>query len=311
MSTALVLVLLITLVSCDQLHQSRPAIGIFSTPTPSHLASYGETIIPGSYVKWLEQSGHRIVMLRYDIDPDDLSGVLSSLNGFILPGGWGKPTLSPDTEEDKRQLAAMAQVYHYAMASNKAGAPFPLWGTCLGFEIMALLATGREVLTETNSQSSIDPLWTADTTTSRMLGDLPDDVAVGALKHNVTANYHHYGVLPADFEAHAGGDWRVVVTQTDRDGLEYVAAFEHRDFPIFAVQWHPERAGFEAKPKFDSNEAQLVSLRLSQHLSMVLGKHSRESSVEYDLGPSYLSYSHREVWLQSPQDFPFESVYVL
>lgn len=35
--------------------------------------------------------------------------------------------------------------------------------------------------------------------------------------------------------------FKVTALSTDRDGLEYIANMEARDYPITATQWHPVR----------------------------------------------------------------------
>ena len=62
----------------------------------------------------------------------------------------------------------------------------------------------------------------------------------------ITYNNHHDGVFPNTFEKYPElrDNYRVLATTTDRQGLEYVATFEHRVFPFYAHQYHPEKVQF-------------------------------------------------------------------
>ena len=42
-------------------------------------------------------------------------------------------------------------------------------------------------------------------------------------------------------------DWRVTAINKDTQGLEFVSSFEHRQYPIYGVQFHPEKNAYEWK----------------------------------------------------------------
>ena len=64
---------------------------------------------------------------------------------------------------------------------------------------------------------------------------------------NVTVNYHHDGLKPSTFESNGklANFFKVLSTNTDANGKPFVSTIEARDFPIYAVQYHPERPQFE------------------------------------------------------------------
>jgi hypothetical protein len=56
---------------------------------------------------------------------------------------------------------------------------------------------------------------------------------------------HHDGITPILFEKYDElKQFCVIAHGSDRKGMEYVAAYEHRDYPIYCVQYHPEKAPF-------------------------------------------------------------------
>lgn len=42
-------------------------------------------------------------------------------------------------------------------------------------------------------------------------------------------------------------DFNVLSTNFDDNGIEYVSTIEHKRYPIFGTQWHPEKNTYEWK----------------------------------------------------------------
>ena len=45
-------------------------------------------------------------------------------------------------------------------------------------------------------------------------------------------------------------DWAVTAISKDTQGLEFVSSFEHKQYPIYGVQFHPEKNAYEWKVTF-------------------------------------------------------------
>ena len=68
----------------------------------------------------------------------------------------------------------------------------------------------------------------------------------GADGHNVTENWHQYGVTPETFVARVAPSGMVALaTNTDKMGLPFVSTMEHSTLPIYSTQWHPEANSFD------------------------------------------------------------------
>eukprot|EP00904_Undaria_pinnatifida_P007943 jgi/Undpi1/4279/HiC_scaffold_17.g07645.m1 len=81
---------------------------------------------------------------------------------------------------------------------------------------------------------------------SRMLAGFSSELLEKATTENLTANAHTKGVAPKDFAA-SGLDqiFRLLAVNADRQGREYVSAVEAFEYPIYGLQWHPEKAPYE------------------------------------------------------------------
>lgn len=79
---------------------------------------------------------------------------------------------------------------------NENGDYFPLWGTCLGFELLTYLsANGSEHRASCFSQSQSLPLeFKSDFRSSRLFGAASDEVIDILKSEPVTSNFHQFCV---------------------------------------------------------------------------------------------------------------------
>ena len=226
----------------------RPIIGILTLPNDAYAKVHGYSYFPASYVKWVESGGARVVPIPYDLPAGELKKLLSSLNGALFTGGAAS-FFTP--EGDLTQFAATASlVFNESVKSFAAGETWPVWGTCLGHELISVLGAGADpsVLTggfdSENLTLAVD--WTAAATTSRVFSsvDVRNRYASGA----IAMNAHTQGITPANFAAskRLSSTFTVTSTQVDRAGREFVASQEGQaGLPIFSTQWHSEKSLFE------------------------------------------------------------------
>ncbi|PVD39424.1 hypothetical protein C0Q70_02054 [Pomacea canaliculata] len=90
----------------------------------------GDTYIPASYIKYLEQAGARVVPIRAGEQEDYYNNLFSKING-------------------ENSLNYNHKRYNAASSVSQAAAVgdiFPLWGTCLGFELLNTITAGQNLL---------------------------------------------------------------------------------------------------------------------------------------------------------------------
>merc|ERR1712018_695065 len=116
----------------------RPIIGILAQELSHSLEPwYGDnytSYIGAAYVKWIEQAGARVVPVLIDQPEDYYETIFSSTNGLLIPGG----AVSLD---DSGYAKAGKILFNKAIDS---GSYWPIWGSCLGFELLAYLSNEEQ-----------------------------------------------------------------------------------------------------------------------------------------------------------------------
>ena len=124
-----------------------------------------------------------------------------------------------------------------------------LHGTCLGFEVLAILASKNEsILVNSDAENYPQPLYpTEKAKDSRFFSALPSRVVKNLFRKPYAMENHAHAV---PFEAFASNPdlanfFNVLTLSTDRQDVVYVSTMESPNYPISATQWHPEKNAFE------------------------------------------------------------------
>ncbi|XP_076443116.1 gamma-glutamyl hydrolase-like [Babylonia areolata] len=264
------------LVSRFSVVNDRPIIGIAAQETAKG-NPHGETYIPATYVKYLQQAGARVVPVRAGEPDDYYTDLFSKLNGVLFPGGGVSLTES--------QYARTGRIlYNLTLqAFDGSGEVFPLWGTCLGFELLNTITAGKNLLQKTDAENITLPLdFAPGFRHSRMMGQIPQDVLNYLTNEPVTQNEHQYGMLVDVFDKTTAlrKFYRILSTNVGRKGKKFVSTFEAFRYPIYGVQWHPEKNAFNWNPHYVINHSE-HAVRVAQHFANFLVGEARKSSHRF------------------------------
>ncbi|KAM8710946.1 hypothetical protein ACLKA7_017561 [Drosophila subpalustris] len=242
----LVLCLLITPTFAEVDGTVSPIIGILAQevyPNSLHAIEYNATsYIAASYVKFVEGAGGRVVPIWIGRNQSYYEKLLQNVNGVLLPGGgtW--------FNETNGYGDAGEQLIRLAKQINDNGTFFPVWGTCLGMELLVLkMADGIETRFDCESVGQALPLeFKQDYKQSRLFADASDEIIAALSNENITYNYHRYCYTEQSFaEPPINSSWRIMSLNHDLHGVEFVSSIEHVTYPFYGVQFHPEKALYE------------------------------------------------------------------
>jgi len=243
MNSILLLVLLCIVANLAQALNEWPIIGIFTQPSSSTEGNCKGSCLylAASYVKYIEAAGARVVPVNYYASHADIDSLLTKVNGFFFPGGGSSFPSSAQYLYDQIKL------------KNDAGVYMPLWGTCMGFQWLLIAQSKNTGILDPKSGQmdsynySIPLDFTSDAQSSRLFANAPQKIYDILSKENVTMNNHHYGIWTDHFQSTSSLStfFKLLSTNKDRQGAEFVSTVEAFNYPIYGSQWHPEKNPYE------------------------------------------------------------------
>lgn len=244
--TILLTAFVFTTVKTGGQSNDRPIIGILTQEIDYNLnkkyPNQYHSYIAASYVKFVEGAGARPVPIWIGGNNSYYEDILSKVNGVLWPGG------STYFFQKEGYADAGAAIYRIAKSINERGVYFPIFGICLGFELLTYVAA-NSVEHRTLCSSSNQPLpleFTHDFRKSNLFKNASPDVLRILAGENVTANYHHFCITKEDLHrVNLTDEFHVLSLNHDREGLEFISALEHKQYPFYGLQFHPEKNLYE------------------------------------------------------------------
>ncbi|XP_056146141.1 gamma-glutamyl hydrolase-like isoform X2 [Lampris incognitus] len=215
--------------------------------TDAAMKPFGKTYIPGSYVKYIESGGSRVVPIRLTLTIAEYETIFRSVNGLLLIGGA--------VDLQTSDFARVARIFYgLALTANDAGDYFPIWGTCMGMQLLTVMVSGKNLLTKTTAENVALPLnLTEEARSSRMFGGFPNELMKALSMEALTGNFHHYGVTVKNFQENEDlqNFFTILSTNIADNGAHFVSTIEGKRYPFYGVQWHPEVNRFQWNPKYN------------------------------------------------------------
>lgn len=276
----------------EVLVNNRPIIGVLSQEQSAYLhTKYPEenytSYIAASYVKDVESAGARVVPILIGKERSYYQELMEKINGVLFPGGATYFNQS-DGYADAGQY-----ILEIAKEMNDAGDYFPIFGTCLGFQLLIILESGRGTPENRNTCYSYDNLplnFTEDFRSSKMFKNAPEDIITLLKNEDVTVNYHQFCILDENLESYnLTDDWRATSYSDDAYGVTFIASMEHRRYPFYGVQFHPEKSAFEWK--LSKNYPSTVeAVKANRYFMDFFGQECRKSSHAFASASEENSY---------------------
>jgi carbamoylphosphate synthase small subunit len=183
-------------------------------------------------VNWLHASNIEVVLIPARLSASEIAAYFEYVHGLLVSPGW---------TSDAEYLRVIHTFLTMAVAANRTGDYFPVWGTCFGAQMLMKHLGGFDDLERFDSRDlkrSHIYLERGLMRSSRLLQYAPRD--------SITSPYfnHDFGVSVARFrsEARLVSAFRLLSTSHDRAGREYVSMVEGRTLPFYGTQFHPDES---------------------------------------------------------------------
>jgi gamma-glutamyl hydrolase len=227
----------------------RPVIGILSLSTElEKFPVNGTSYIAGSYVQWVESGGARVVPIKLDAPISEISKVVQSVNGVLFTGG------TADFFTEDGQLTSYSSVgcfiFDLVKQLNDEGVYFPLWATCLGYELINVCVSPYPATIGIfNGKPSYAAKinFTNEALNATLFNTDQGDWIKSIQTHqSINLLNHAHGIAPSTFyNSTLSQFYKVLATGRDHSNTEYNAIIEAHNYPIYGNQYHPEKNVFE------------------------------------------------------------------
>ena len=255
------------------IYNERPIIGVFAQPSdyPKQYPTENYSYIATSYIKFIESAGARAVPIPYDLPKEQLKYLFESINGLIFPGGSALLT-NGDFQSNELSFSNMTLAGQYlielALEANKNGDYFPVWGTCLGYELLMMaISNDINILDRLNSSNHVLTIKFVSNET-RIFENL--EPILKNYSENTPSLYfnHHFGITPEHFISNPILNEIFVITSISKteNGTTFVSSVEAKELPFYGIQFHPEKSPFEWRKEIFASHS-LEAIEISQHIA--------------------------------------------
>ncbi|CAF4650946.1 unnamed protein product, partial [Rotaria sp. Silwood2] len=171
---------------------------------------------------------------------------------------------------------------------------FPVWGTCLGFEVLLMLTRASTGILEPcqGDDYATELIFMPNASDSRLLGpSLPSNIKYALENEPTTSNYHHFCMRPENFSADPilSTFYKMLTISPDLERRTFVSTIESRRYPIFGVQWHPENNAFEWRVNTTIPHTK-DSIDITQYMANFLTNQTRQNMNHFDSLEDELKY---------------------
>lgn len=234
------------------IRDSRPVVGVLTLPNgPLHSVNPdANSYIVASYVKHLESAGLRVAPLYYNATNQETEFILSRVNGVLFTGGSARFLEKRNDTLHLTQYVTKAKfiierVLHY----NEQGIYYPLWGTCLGMELIHFIISEDFCLQKYDGWNyTSNVLFTYKALQSKMLANADNKLFYYMTNYNITAENHRWGINPSLYRGNflsdnpqVGDFFDILGLSIDKQGAVYVSISEAKNYPVYTVMFHPEK----------------------------------------------------------------------
>ena len=244
-------------------------IGIVSAPMPLKHLNQAPSYLDKAYVSWVQMSGATAIIIPYNSPL--LNVYLSTVHGVVWVGGGIEDIKTHSKEQYETFIKTLRNIFEHAVRENDRGNYFPLWGTCLGFELLAMMNEHIDhdyfKRIQHADKFRLGPL--TFNTPSRLRSGIPKMLQKKIRQSAVVQHIHDYGFdLTSAHTKKLKKHLNIVSVDKADNGIEFINMFEYKKYPFYGCQWHPE------KPLTD------LGVELSYTLSMFFKKEcARNNSI--------------------------------
>lgn len=180
------------------------------------------------------------------------------------------------------------------MKKDKHGEDWPILGVCQGLEVVSVYQANDDInaLDKIVIYGENRPInWTESTSNSAFFKEWPDEIKDQMEEEGLALHAHTYSTSMDTYWRTPGLRNEMLVTQTDiwhdeknvsgspSQDVEFIAAMEHKRYPIYTSMYHPEYqllvfTGDRKWTTIDNDATDEIAFRFSLTLNRVARRNS-------------------------------------
>jgi gamma-glutamyl hydrolase len=245
--------------------QLQSVVAIVAASIPEDSDDPKEAVVYLTYSKWAANSGAKVIPILPWYSREKIDQILDKVNGVIWQGGMRNLRIGGQFESMNKYI------FDKIIQKNDKQIHFPMFLICQGFELVhILMANSTNILSNYNAMKYFIPMEiNNNTNTSKIYSKFTEKDFQTFTELNSTVHYHKYG-----FETELYNKYKIFNDfftinsfGYDRNGKKFIGSVEGKKYPIYAVQYHPEKVRYErnipSNNTVNSNEAFVMSKKLA------------------------------------------------
>jgi gamma-glutamyl hydrolase len=240
----------------------QPVIGILTHAMPYNIEPAQNSFILTNYVRWLEAAGAKVIPIHQWFTDEHLEEVLGKVNGVVFAGG--ALTLKPEGEYERLAKKIFDKTIDLKKNHNTI---LPILGICQGLQLIHVFLMGANDLGSFSQHNIKGPMTIDQSIDSRLFSLLTKEEKTQIRLIDSVANFNNFGISHQHYQKYPElkDFFNPIALAYDTIGNVNYAAVEAFDYPIYAVQFHPEKPSYD-KVAEDSIPQNPVAVKLSQSI---------------------------------------------
>ena len=223
--------------------QFQPVIAIVAASIPEDSDDPKEAVVYLTYTKWASDSGAKVIPILPWYSKEKINHILDKVNGVIWQGGMRNLRIGGHFENLNKYILEKI------INKNDKNTYFPMFLICQGFELVhILMANNTKILSDYTAMKYFIPMEINNNTrSSNMYSKLDEKDFQTFTKSNSTVHYHKYGFEPELYNKYKifSDFFNINSFGYDRNGKKFIGSVEAKKYPIYAVQYHPEKVKYD------------------------------------------------------------------
>jgi gamma-glutamyl hydrolase len=199
----------------------------------------GNSTISSGHIEWLGDE-YIWTAIPYQSSKQEMDRFIDSIHAFYIPSG------NVGKKSSNQYLNIVKYAVELIKQKNDNGIFFPIWGVCMGLQ--TLLAVENNVYHHDDLLDQFDT-WKNYLTPLQQInqGKLTDFFTCHERRmlettHDKIHN-HRLGLSPLMFNSTSlKQNYKIIHINVDRKGQPFASTVEHKKYPFYGFQWHPEKS---------------------------------------------------------------------